>query len=60
MVAITVPQSLAGYDLSTFETETEGGANIRGLSRGIFREEGSGTDYGDGPILVLIHGYPQT
>ncbi|WEW61985.1 hypothetical protein PRK78_007485 [Emydomyces testavorans] len=60
MVAITVPETLAEYNLSTFETETKVGSTVRGVSRGIFREGGDDGGADEGPILVLIHGYPQT
>ncbi|KAI1910192.1 hypothetical protein LOZ12_006281 [Ophidiomyces ophidiicola] len=55
MVAITVPETLEGYNLSTFEIETED-STVYGVSRGIFPSD---HQY-EGPILVLIHGYPQT
>ncbi|EEP78186.1 predicted protein [Uncinocarpus reesii 1704] len=54
MVAITVPETLADYNLSTFEAETEVGPTIYGVYRGIFKEEWDDTEYkSDGPILVI-------
>ncbi|EEQ32646.1 alpha/beta hydrolase fold protein [Microsporum canis CBS 113480] len=58
MVVLGVPQCLAGHGLSTFEVcDSDSGSTIRGLCRGIHASSGADTEK---PILVLIHGYPQT
>ncbi|OAL74166.1 hypothetical protein A7D00_2197 [Trichophyton violaceum] len=59
MVVLGVAQCMAGHGLSTFEVcEPESGSTVRGLSRGI--TTATGADEAARPILVLIHGYPQT
>ncbi|EZF28740.1 hypothetical protein H109_07178 [Trichophyton interdigitale MR816] len=60
MVVLGVAQCMAGHGLSTFEVcEPESGSTVRGLSRGLTTTATS-ADEAVRPILVLIHGYPQT
>ena len=61
----SIPSSLAEHSLSTFEApaflpfpssaadEREEACTIRGWSRGMSAD-------GDGPVFVLLHGFPQT
>ncbi|EFR03523.1 alpha/beta hydrolase [Nannizzia gypsea CBS 118893] len=58
MVVLGVAQCLAGHGLSTFEVcDPESGSTIRGLSRGLAAATGADAEK---PVVVLIHGYPQT
>ncbi|PGH03136.1 hypothetical protein AJ80_08731 [Polytolypa hystricis UAMH7299] len=60
METMSIPSTLADQGLSTFEVSTECGSTVRGYGRGLtVSNQGSGGNTGK-PILVLLHGYPQT